>query len=84
MSATVAAILAIAIVAVVGALTAAAIALAVRAERARIRGDMAETEAEAKRATRQRMDDATRDLDDDPAVLREWLRARGNQRPGDL
>ena len=29
--------------------------------------------------TRERMDDATRDLPDDDAALREWLRRRGEQ-----
>jgi len=33
----------------------------------------------AANATRRRMDNATKDLGDDPAVLRDWLRARGRQ-----
>jgi len=43
-----------------------------RARRARM-------EREAADATRRRMDNATTDMGDDPAVLRDWLRARGRQ-----
>ena len=43
-----------------------------RARRARM-------DREAADATRGRMDNATTDLGDDPAVLRDWLRARGRQ-----
>lgn len=39
--------------------------------------------AERMAKTRKRMDDAETDTGDDPAVLRDWLRDRG-QREGDL
>ena len=43
------------------------------------RARRARQDREAADATRRRMDDATNDLGDDPAVLRDWLRARGRQ-----
>ena len=41
------------------------------------RARRARRDREAADATRRRMDNATTDMDDDPAILRNWLRARG-------
>ncbi len=43
------------------------------------RARRARKDREAAAATRRRMDNATTDMGDDPAVLRDWLRARGRQ-----
>jgi len=43
------------------------------------RARRARQDREAADTTRRRMDNATKDLGDDPAVLRDWLRARGRQ-----
>jgi len=43
------------------------------------RARRARQDREAADATRRRMDDAATDMGDDPAVLRDWLRARGRE-----
>ena len=48
-----------------------------RAERVKRERD----DAVAYRKTRERVEDATDDLGDDPDVLREWLRERGQRKP---
>ena len=48
-----------------------------RAERTRQRAK----DAEGYRRTRERVENATDDLGDDPDVLREWLRERGQRKP---
>ena len=69
----------------IGALAAVLAGIAALLWRARRQGAAeqrrrrAEQDRAAADATRERMNDAEADVDDDPAVLRDWLRKRGDR-----